>query len=292
MAGVGRGHSCRGQPTLLPGCALLCTALLAHLLPCPAVAVFAPPPQECVSYRSLNMMDESYMMEHVKEAVCYVAGDVRSELAHVARRGLKSSIRRDFVLPDGVHNLLGYVREPNAPAAAQPEQQAVPAGSGAVAAGAGQAGGAPRRAGPGDAAGASSGGAGGLPQEQVLVLNNERFMVPELLFHPSDIGLQQAGVAEVLVQSVSSCHAALQPLLYSNILLTGGSARFPGFYDRFVAELRPLVPDGVDIHVTLPDQPELTAWRGLSLAVPSGEYAQRAVTKAQYEEQGIGLRRY
>ena len=29
--------------------------------------------------------------------------------------------------------------------------------------------------------------------EQVLTVNNERFMVPEALFHPSDIGMRQAG---------------------------------------------------------------------------------------------------
>jgi len=27
----------------------------------------------------------------------------------------------------------------------------------------------------------------------VLSVNNERFMVPEALFHPSDIGMHQAG---------------------------------------------------------------------------------------------------
>ena len=54
-----------------------------------------------------------------------------------------------------------------------------------------------------------------------MLLNNERFMVPEALFRPHDIGLQQAGVAEVVVQAVSAAHSALQPLLYSNVVLTG-----------------------------------------------------------------------
>jgi hypothetical protein len=33
----------------------------------------------------------------------------------------------------------------------------------------------------------------GTATEQVLQLNNERFMVSEALFHPTDIGLNQAG---------------------------------------------------------------------------------------------------
>ncbi len=37
---------------------------------------------------------------------------------------------------------------------------------------------------------------------QLLKMNNERFMVPELLFNPSDIGINEMGIAEALVHSV------------------------------------------------------------------------------------------
>ena len=39
---------------------------------------------------------------------------------------------------------------------------------------------------------------------QVLLLNNERFLVPELAFHPGDIGLQQAGLPELLAEAALS----------------------------------------------------------------------------------------
>ena len=40
---------------------------------------------------------------------------------------------------------------------------------------------------------------------QVLVMETERFCVPELLFRPSDLpGLEQAGVAEATWQSISA----------------------------------------------------------------------------------------
>lgn len=41
--------------------------------------------------------------------------------------------------------------------------------------------------------------------EQVLLMNNERFMIPEILMRPSDIGLDQAGIAEAIVQGVNVC---------------------------------------------------------------------------------------
>jgi len=40
--------------------------------------------------------------------------------------------------------------------------------------------------------------------EQILRLANERFAVPEMLFHPSDIGLQDMGVPEAIVDSIQS----------------------------------------------------------------------------------------
>lgn len=49
--------------------------------------------------------------------------------------------------------------------------------------------------------------------EQILTMNNERFMIPEILMHPSDIGIQQAGIPEAIIQSISECDpGTLQPL--------------------------------------------------------------------------------
>jgi actin-related protein 6 len=39
--------------------------------------------------------------------------------------------------------------------------------------------------------------------EQLLMLESERFAVPEVLFHPSDIGMEQAGVVEAASQCLS-----------------------------------------------------------------------------------------
>lgn len=40
--------------------------------------------------------------------------------------------------------------------------------------------------------------------EQILRLANERFAVPEMLFHPSDIGIQEMGIPEAIVDSIQS----------------------------------------------------------------------------------------
>lgn len=70
--------------------------------------------------------------------------------------------------------------------------------------------------------------------EQILRLTNERFAVPEMLFHPSDIGIQEMGIPEAIVDSIQSLPEGqtpvdrvvwvhlLDPVLSSDLLLEPG----------------------------------------------------------------------
>ncbi|KAF8991905.1 hypothetical protein BGZ52_013020, partial [Haplosporangium bisporale] len=73
--------------------------------------------------------------------------------------------------------------------------------------------------------------------EQVLTMNNERFTVPEILFNPSDIGMDQAGISEAIVDAISSCDEV------------GGNARLPGYKKRIAHDLRQLTPSEYEIRV-------------------------------------------
>ncbi len=63
-------------------------------------------------------------------------------------------------------------------------------------------------------------------------MNNERFTIPELLFHPSDIGMKEMGISEAIVDSVESCSKEVRYHLYNNILLIGGNVLLNGFKER------------------------------------------------------------
>lgn len=58
------------------------------------------------------------------------------------------------------------------------------------------------------------------------------------------------------------CVQVDQGLAASTILLTGGNANIPGFYERFVQEVRPFIPDMFEMKVYLPEHPESYAWQG------------------------------
>ena len=60
-------------------------------------------------------------------------------------------------------------------------------------------------------------------------MGNERFTIPEVLFSPQDIGINEAGIPEMLTQTVNKCPKPFQNLLYENILIGGGNALLPNF---------------------------------------------------------------
>eukprot|EP00568_Trieres_chinensis_P014404 CAMPEP_0183321788 /NCGR_PEP_ID=MMETSP0160_2-20130417/69858_1 /TAXON_ID=2839 ORGANISM="Odontella Sinensis, Strain Grunow 1884" /NCGR_SAMPLE_ID=MMETSP0160_2 /ASSEMBLY_ACC=CAM_ASM_000250 /LENGTH=242 /DNA_ID=CAMNT_0025488807 /DNA_START=69 /DNA_END=794 /DNA_ORIENTATION=- len=79
-------------------------------------------------------------------------------------------------------------------------------------------------------------------ERQVLSLSVERFAVPEALFRPADVGLDQGGVAEAISQAIEACNPIYRAAMYHNILLVGGNALLPGYRKRLEEELRSLAP--------------------------------------------------
>ncbi|XP_022653143.1 actin-related protein 6-like [Varroa jacobsoni] len=203
--------------------------------------------KDVISFRQLNVMDETYVINQVKEDVCFVSQNYRSDM-DIARKCLPDNvIWRDYVLPDYTSIKRGFVR---------PKEQ-------------------------------TNGRA--TDTEQIVRMNLERFQVPELLFHPSDVGIDQMGICEAMTHAVKSLPKDVHPHMYSNILLTGGNALFPGFRERVASDLRSLVPELYDIHVKL-DDPVNAAWHGGKLlANNKDDLAKKTLTKQQYGEQGIAF---
>lgn len=51
-------------------------------------------------------------------------------------------------------------------------------------------------------------------------MNNERFAIPEMLFHPSDVGIHEMGVAEAIVHSINNTPQGQILLSDSNSLVS------------------------------------------------------------------------
>lgn len=202
--------------------------------------------KEIVSYRQLNVLDETYVMNQVKEDACFVTQDLYSDMSITRQKGPANTLLREYVLPDYTNVKSGYMREPSSKTSSD---------------------------------------------EQCLRLANELFTIPEILFHPSDIGIPQMGIPEALIHSVMATPTQMQPHLFNNILLSGGNSVFRGFYERFCREVRQSTPDLYDIDITHLDKPACTAWFGgkaLTEGVTGLEHLQ-PVTSAQYKEHGHSI---
>lgn len=235
--------------------------------------------KELVSYRAINMMDETYIMDDVKEKLCFVSLDVARDLEVARKPGNENLIRSTYVLPDGIKHKRGFVKDPEGARRylSLQEKGALPTDS------------------------QENSREHDISQiveivedkkddasirNEELKLTNERFLVPEMLFHPADLGMNQAGLAECIVRAINSCHPHLHPVLFSSIILTGGSSLFPHMKARLEQELRPLVCDDYKVKIVTQEEPMLGAWRGGSLLAASPEFESLCVTKADYEEIG------
>ncbi|CAL5186827.1 unnamed protein product [Lathyrus oleraceus] len=228
--------------------------------------------KELISFRSVNVMDETFIIDDVKENLCFVSVDVPRHLNIARKSGKENLLRCTYVLPDGVSHTKGFVKYPEQANRYLDDGKEMKENV--------------------------------YDHEEVLQqqhennrqkvdltknefdLTNERFLVPEMIFRPADLGMNQAGLPDCIVRAVNACHPHLHPVLYESIILTGGSTLFPHFAERLEKELRPLVPDDYDVKITTQEDPLLGVWRGGSLLASSPDFDSMCVTKAEYEELG------
>lgn len=130
-----------------------------------------------------------------------------------------------------------------------------------------------------------------LPDGSVLELGPEAFRAPEILFSPHLVGSEYRGVDDLLVKSVMRCDIDLRRVLFSQMVLAGGSTLFPGFGDRLLSELRrhPLAPREMKIRIAAPPERLFSTWIGGSILASLSTFKTMWVSKADYLEHGARL---
>eukprot|EP01132_Coremiostelium_polycephalum_P000652 gene652-807_t len=221
--------------------------------------------KEIVSLRHWDVMNETRLMNTIKERVCFLSLDFLKDLES-SRNPSSSPCKIDYMFPDFKgNNNTGYIKtnEENKDQLQQNENK--------------------------DTEMKDDNAQQQQQQEKVLTLTNERFSVPELIFNPSDVGINQAGLAESIVQSVNSTNPNLHIPLYSNIILLGGSTLFPNFKERLLLDLRKLVPESYNINIYQPEDPILCPIYGGIKFSQQADFHKYSVSKAEYDEYGYIL---
>ncbi|KAK4387389.1 actin [Sesamum angolense] len=128
-----------------------------------------------------------------------------------------------------------------------------------------------------------------LPDGQVLTIGAERFRCPEVLFQPSLIGMEAAGIHETTYNSIMKCDVDIRKDLYGNIVLSGGSTMFPGFADRMSKEITALAPRSMKIKVVAPPERMYSVWIGGSILASLSTFQQMWISKGEYDESGPAI---
>ncbi|KAL0428613.1 UNVERIFIED_CONTAM: actin [Sesamum latifolium] len=113
-----------------------------------------------------------------------------------------------------------------------------------------------------------------LPDGQVITIGAERFRCPEVLFQPSMIGMEAAGIHETTYNSIMKCDVDIRKDLYGNIVLSGGSTMFPGIADRMSKEITALAPSSMKIKVVAPPERKYSVWIGGSILASLSTFQQ------------------
>ena len=166
--------------------------------------------KELVSIRHYNMLDETHLMNDVKEATCYVSQNFKQDLER-SWKGTSNGRRKalndgketvvDYVLPEYNAHRQGFMRPHDPSLTAKMRKM-------------------------GSLAGAAD------TIEDYMTLDNERFTVPEVLFNPGDVGMKEEGLPATVLQSLSGLPPGLWPAMLANLLVVGGNAQIEGFMTR------------------------------------------------------------
>ncbi|GAB7351486.1 hypothetical protein MBLNU459_g2137t1 [Dothideomycetes sp. NU459] len=233
---------------------------------------------ELISLRHFSLMDEPYTTAQIKEDCCFVSSDFAADLDATWKAGKRdrhsrsrscsrsrsrsrSPIVVDYVLPDYDRLHRGFTRPHDASHAAKMDRLGLrqPAADDPLLA----------------------------AREEVFPLANERFVVPELLFNPGDIGIPESGIPDTVMQSLAAVPDALWQPLLGNVLLVGGNTLLPGFVERVEAGLRMLAPAECVVRVRRAEDPIKSTWQGgARLAGDRDELGKLLVSRQDYLEHG------
>ena len=158
--------------------------------------------KEILSIRQMDIRSETHMTNAMKEDVCFISHDFRGHLDRT-KHGTDEdrSVVVDYVLPDYTARSRGEMRYHDPLKWKQMRMM-----------------------------GFFQNEEG--ERESFLKLGTERFSVPELFFNPKDVGLNQPGLPQMVMRSLSKVPTGLWPVMLANVLVVGGNLKIDGFMSR------------------------------------------------------------
>lgn len=128
-----------------------------------------------------------------------------------------------------------------------------------------------------------------LPDGQLIMIRQERFKAPEILFQPSLIGKEYPGLHKLTYESIMECDIDVRRDFYQNVVLSGGTTMYPGLCERLSNELSALAPASVKVKVNAPPERKYSVWMGGSILSSLSTFSTNWITYNEFLESGPSI---
>jgi len=128
-----------------------------------------------------------------------------------------------------------------------------------------------------------------LPDGNVVIIGNERFRTPEVLFKPELIGKEPGGIDEKVVQTIQGSDIDIRTELCKNIVLSGGTTMYKGIAERLKKEIEHKIPEKSTVKVIAPVERKYSVWIGGSILASLSSFQNMWITREEYDESGPSI---
>lgn len=126
-----------------------------------------------------------------------------------------------------------------------------------------------------------------LPDGQDVSVGSERYLCPEVLFHPDILGLKDTvGIHTAISEVIMGCEEYLRNDLYSAVVVVGGTTMLPGFAERLHKELAELTEYAATVKIISAPERRYAACLGGIILSSQPEFRDMCITKQEYLESG------
>ena len=127
-----------------------------------------------------------------------------------------------------------------------------------------------------------------LPDKRTITLGKELFCCPEVLFQPHILGRDLDGIHKICCDDIIKTNQPdeITKDLFSHVVLSGGSSKFPGLPNRLKKELTLLAPSNMNPNVLVVEQRENNTWIGGSILASLPAFQDMWLMRREYEEKG------
>ncbi|XP_078280140.1 uncharacterized protein LOC144607286 [Rhinoraja longicauda] len=125
-----------------------------------------------------------------------------------------------------------------------------------------------------------------LPDGQNMIITNQKFSCPEVMFKPFLIGKDIQNLPSLAHSVIEHCKEETCDEMYANIVLAGGNTMFRNMGERIQQEMTDLVKPGKKVKVLAPSNRKYLSWKGASILAGLSTFHHMCVARQDFEEYG------